>query len=344
MHASLPRSPNLPALPAGEGVSGATADDDGERPALATPLEPPALPPRADGEERPLRAALLMGLAAALFAAMGLFARKASGRVPWQEVALSRTLVGSLVAYSVARARGASLRVHDRRLSWARTLFGTVAMMCTFSVLASTAVGLGDAATLAATSPVFVALLAPRVLGERSGRSTWLATSIAFAGVAFVAGPTFDVALPVAALATLGALATALAMMMLRKLGRGAAESPEGIALHFSSFAALVAFALSLPVWVTPDARGALELGLAGVSGGLAQLAMTRAYALDRAARVGAVGYLGPVLSHLLGSLVLGEPPSPTGLLGTTLVIAAGLVLTTSALRELRAKSRSVAE
>jgi drug/metabolite transporter (DMT)-like permease len=316
------------------------ADEDSEGAALSTPLEAPILAPRAEAHERPLRAALLMALAAALFALMGLLARSASAKLPWQEVALSRALVGSLVAYAVARARGASLAVHDRRLSWARTLFGTVAMMCTFAVLASKAVGLGDAATLAATSPVFVALLAPRVLGERSGRATWLATAVAFSGVAFVAGPTFDVALPVAAIATLGALATALAMMMLRKLGRGAGESPEGIAFHFSTFAAVVALGLSLPVWITPDARGALELGLAGVTGGLAQLAMTRAYALDRAARVGAVGYLGPVLSHLLGSLVLAEPPSPTGLLGTTLVIAAGLVLTASALRERRAKMK----
>lgn len=307
--------------------------------ALTTPLEPPLVPPAPPHREEPLRGVLLMVLASALFAAMGLFARTASAKVPWQEVALSRTLVGSLVAYGVARARGASLRVHDRKLSWARTLFGTVAMMCTFWVLGSKAVGLGDAATLAATSPVFVALLAPFLLHEASGRATWFATLIAFSGVALVAGPTFEVALPVAGIATLGALATALAMVMLRKLGRGAAESPEGIALHFSAFAALVAFVLSLPVWTTPDAWGAVELLLAGLTGGLAQLAMTRAYALDRASRVGAVGYLGPVLSHLLGVIVLEEPASPTGLLGTALVIAAGLVLTTAAVRENRRRS-----
>jgi drug/metabolite transporter (DMT)-like permease len=63
-----------------------------------------------------------------------------------------------------------------------------------------------------------------------------------------------------------------------------------------------------------------------GVCAGFGQLAMTRAYALDQAARVGAVGYLAVVVSALLGALALGEVPDALATIGMLLVIAGGLV------------------
>ncbi len=286
----------------------------------------------------PLAGVVWMTVAAALFSVMNLLARTASSHVPWQEVVLSRTVVGALVAFIVARSRGASLTVHDRKLGWARTLFGTSAMLCAFYTITAPSVPLGDAATLSATAPIFVALLSPLLLGERGGPAVWVSTLLAFVGVLFVAGPTFELSAHVAAVATLGALFTALAMISLRKLsGSKVRESPEAIALHFSLVAAAVALVVTVPVWRTPDSVGAVMLVSAGVTGGLAQLAMTRAYALDRATRIGTIGYLTPVLSHVLGTWVLNEPSPVSGLLGTALVIGAGLWLFWGAMREGRA-------
>ena len=288
----------------------------------------------------PLAGMAWMVVASALFAVMNLLARLASSDAPWQEVAASRTLIGALVAVSVARWRGAPLAVRDRRLAWARSLCGTGAMLCVFYTLGAPAIALGDAVTLGATSPVFIALLSPLFLGERSGRGLWAATLLAFGGVTLVIGPTFHLAGHLALVATLGALLSALAMMWLRKLGGvggGRPESPEAISAHFSIVASVVAVALAVPGFRAPGLAGAALLLGTGLAGGLAQLAMTRAYALERAARVGTVGYLGVVLSHVLGAAVLGERPSPHQLAGTALVTGAGLLLALAAVRDARA-------
>lgn len=294
---------------------------------------------RADRQLRPASGMLWMALASALFALMSVGARLASEHVPWPEVAASRALVGAATAIGVALARGASLRLdrRDRALAWARTLCGTVAMVCTFFTLGAPLLALGDVVTLGATSPIFVALLAPRLLGEKSSRGLWLATLGAFGGVALVAGPQLALAGHLALIATAGAVASALAMIWLRKLGAGGRHaSPEAIATHFSLVAGAAMLALSIPGFKVPDATGALLLLGTGLSGGLAQLAMTRAYALDQAARVGTVGYLGIALSHVLGAIVLGEAPGPHQVAGATLVTAAGVGLALGALRGAR--------
>lgn len=298
---------------------------------------------RNDRAPRPLAGILWMILAQSLFAAMNVLARLASARVPWTEVAASRMLIGAATALGVGLARGAPLSMNrrDRRLSWARSLCGTGAMFCTFYALGAPGIALGDAVTLGATSPIFVALLAPRLLGERSRPGLWLATLLAFAGVALVAAPQLAIAGDLAFIATLGAFFSACAMIWLRKLGEGGSQaSPEAIAFHFSLVGSAATVVLSIPGFRAPDLLGLALLIATGVAGGLAQLAMTRAYALDRAARIGAIGYVGVVLSHVLGAVWLGEAPSAHQLLGTALVLAAGLWLAAQALRDARRLAR----
>lgn len=287
----------------------------------------------------PLAGIAWMALASALFAVMNLLVRLCSARMPWAEVAAARSLVGAAVVVLVARAQGARLTTHDRRLSWGRSLFGTGALLCGFYAMGFRGLPLGDAVTLAALSPIFIALLAPLLLGERGGLRVWVATPVAFVGVALVAGPSFSAsdagAQLAAAVATLGALLTAMAMIWLRRLGRGAAkESPEAIVVHFSLVAALASSLFAARDLRAPDAASALLLAATGLAGGLAQLAMTRAYALERAARVGPVSYLGVVLSHLGSAALLGERVGPVQVAGAALVVGAGVVLAVAALRD----------
>jgi len=77
--------------------------------------------------------------------------------------------------------------------------------------------------------------------------------------------------------------------------------------------------------------RGALLLLGAGLTGGGAQIAMTRAYSLHRAAPLAALSGIGLVLTHLLAIPVFGDTPTLWQLGGSLLVIGASLLLTTSA-------------
>ncbi|HEX5633163.1 MAG TPA: DMT family transporter [Gemmatimonadales bacterium] len=284
---------------------------------------------------RPVLAGLGWMVAAQLcFALMNVSARLAGQGVPWPEVAGARFLVGVGLAWGLARSRGVSLRITDKRSSWLRAIFGTISAVCTFYAITSSRINLGDAATLGATAPIFVALFAPSILGERSGRSVGTAVLVAFAGVVLVLEPSFRSALDVALVATLGAVLYAFAMIYLRRLGAG--ESHEAVVMHFSLVALAVMAALAIPGWEPPTARDALWLVATGLFGGLAQLAMTRAYALDGATRIATVTYLGIVFTHLLAIPVFGERPGVTQVLGAVLVIGAGLLLVRSARAEAR--------
>jgi drug/metabolite transporter (DMT)-like permease len=286
-----------------------------------------------------------MVLAAALFAVMNLLVHVSSVGLPWAEVGLARALVGALVAVTVARRRGVSLELRSPRLAWGRSIAGSIAMLCTFFTVGAPTLALGDAVTLGATSTIFIALLSPPLLGESSGRSIWIATPAAFVGVALIAGPRFALAGHVVVVGLLGAIFTALAMISLRRLGgagasKGAAsapDSPEAIVVHFSLVAAGLMFLVALPSLRVPDVRGTLLLVGTGVAGGLAQIAMTRAYSLERAAKVGVVGNVIIVFSHALGVAFLDELPTARQGLGALLVVSASMLIGLSALREARA-------
>ncbi|MFZ5623175.1 MAG: DMT family transporter [Gemmatimonadota bacterium] len=269
---------------------------------------------------------LWMCLAQALFALMNIGTRIASREVSWAQVASARFLVGMLVAIGVGVSRGSRLVPTDRTNTWWRAIFGTLAALGSFYALASDRLPVGDAATLNATAPIFVALLAGPLLGERVGGRLYVAIAGGFLGVALIVRPSFAGAAHVAAVATAAAVSYALAMIWLRKIGPS--ESSEAVVLHFSAVAFVTTLALSLSHWRTPSPMGWLVLAATGLAGGGAQLAMTRAYALQRAAPVSALNYLQVALTYVLAIPVFGDHPGMSQVAGAAVIVASGLAIT----------------
>jgi drug/metabolite transporter (DMT)-like permease len=283
-----------------------------------------------------------MAASAALFATMNFFVRLATAHLAWQLVGTTRALVGALVAILVAVSRGSSLRVKDQRAMWVRSAFGTASMACTFWALSMRGLSLGDTATLLYLSPLMIAFLGPVMLKERAGRGLIVALLVAGAGVFLVLRPAIlfggDAlgagSMKTAVLAVLAATFSAFAMIALRRVGPH--ESAEAVSAHFSLTATAVFAVLSIPYLSMPSAKDALYMLLAGLSAGLAQLSMTRAYSLARAARVASIGYLTVVVSAIYGAAALGEWPHPLALFGMALVICGGLITALPALRTAR--------
>jgi drug/metabolite transporter (DMT)-like permease len=271
------------------------------------------------------RALLWMAVAQLLFVMMAIGARFVGRDLPWQEVAATRFAIGAITAYSVARARGQSLRITRQRDAWLRSAFGTLSAAGTFYIYASPALPMGDAVTLLSTSPIFVALLSAPLLGERVRRSVLVSLVLGFSGIVLVAQPSFRGAGPLVAAGAGAALSSAFAMILLRRIGPS--ESSEAIVLHFASVGFAVMLLASLPVCRAPTVRDAFWLGFMGLTGGLAQIAMTRAYALDNAARVSAMGFSSVAMMRLLAVPVFGEVPSLVQTTGSLLVIGAGVFL-----------------
>ncbi|CAN5905719.1 hypothetical protein BH11MYX4_BH11MYX4_59930 [soil metagenome] len=172
-----------------------------------------------------------MAAGAVLFALMNFFARLASDSASWATVGAARALVGAFVAIAVARARGSSLRITDKRALFWRSVFGTGAMMATFYALSSRSLSLGDTVTLLNLTPVFLAVLAPIFLRERTSPVVALAIALALGGVVLVLHPSFSFqevagAAPgpsagvTAAVAVLASFVASIAMMLLRRVGQ----------------------------------------------------------------------------------------------------------------------------
>jgi drug/metabolite transporter (DMT)-like permease len=229
------------------------------------------------------------------------------------------------MALAISWYRGSSLRITDRKGTWLRSVFGTVAAICTFYALSSSRIALGDAATLGATAPIFVAVLSARLLNEPVGNRVALAVAIGFAGVVAVVRPSFNIASTVAVIATVGAAFYALAMIWLRKIGPG--ETHEAVVLHFSLVALATMLAFAVPVWRWPDGRSGMYLLGVGLGGGGAQIAMTRAYSLHRAAPISALSGLGIVLTYILAIPTFGDQPGRWQIAGSLLVITASVML-----------------
>jgi drug/metabolite transporter (DMT)-like permease len=283
-----------------------------------------------------------MAFSATVFAVMNFLARVASSSASWTTVAAVRSIVGALVAVAVSRMRGTTLAPKEPRALFWRSFIGTIAMIGTFYSLSSRSVSLGDTVTLLNLAPVFMALLAPMFLRERTTGAVAIAILVALGGVILIVRPSFlfpgshlaaehvsvagpGVGITVAA-ALMGALSTSIALMMLRRAGQ--TETPEAISFHFAVFAAITMCALSLFDLRTPTLRDALCMVGAGVCGGVAQLTMAAAYARAEAARVGGMSYLNPVVSMLLGAIALHEAPASGAVLGMVLIIGAGLAVT----------------
>jgi drug/metabolite transporter (DMT)-like permease len=287
---------------------------------------------------QPMRALGWMLLACFLFSLMNLAAKRAMHELPWHEVAAGRAIFGALTIYAWARMRAISLVVQARRTQWMRTLAGIGGMTCGFFALSR--LSMGDAVTLANLTPLLVAVASWRFLRERSGKGLGVAMVLGFLGVALLAGAHLDTnraAVIGMGMAVLAACFSCVAMLFLRRLGPH--ESAEGVSLHFVGWAAPAMLLVGIGHHVLPSPAALMSLVLAGLTGGAAQIAMTKAYGLDKAARVGGVGYSGVVMSQVLAVVVLHEMPTLQQIGGAALVVMSGLVMVLGALREQRAST-----
>jgi S-adenosylmethionine uptake transporter len=272
-----------------------------------------------------------MALAGILFAVMGVGVYAASLAQPpvaAPMVSFIRVAVNLLILAVPALLLGELPALFgDRRFSpWLRGVFGGVSLILSFAAIQR--IGPGESAFLSSSSGVFVAALGPFVLGQRNSAWVWLAIGGALAGLLLLFQPRLESADFVGRLMGLASgFLAALAYLMVARAGRS--NPPRTVVFYFCFVAALLH--LVYFAWRGPRLPMGWEAWgwvlLAGLSGSAAQLYMTRAYQMAPAALVGAVAYIGPVMSVLLGVLLFDKAPDREALFGCGLVLLCGVLL-----------------
>lgn len=233
-----------------------------------------------------------------------------------------------------------ALKTRNWRLLIARGLILLVSY--TTYYMAFPALPLAEAIALFFTSPIFVTLLAAVFLRERVSLKSWAAVIAGFVGVLIILRPGTGLFEPAALLSLFSAAAYALSMILARRYG---AEEPTTVMAFYVNGVYMVAAALialgfhaagitafghpSLDFlvrpWAMPDLRDLLLLGLCGVIAAVAMSLLTHAYRLAKANLVTVFEYTGMLWVPLWGYLLFAEVPAVTTVIGTAVIIAAGL-------------------
>lgn len=193
---------------------------------------------------------------------------------------------------------------------------------------------LAEATAIGFTAPMITAVLSAVVLKEQARPSTWAASLTAFAGVLIILRPNIA-ELGLVALMPLGA-ATCMALMMMGNRAVAGAGSPllmqflvaaiavpfviaAAVAGHFSGVAALH---VAMPDW-TVVARCCVVAITASVAHWLIFMGTTRA----SAAEIAPMTYVQLLVAMSVGVAVFGDWPDATSLVGSAIIIGAGLYL-----------------
>jgi drug/metabolite transporter (DMT)-like permease len=255
------------------------------------------------------------------FAFCGVLIKTLSQQFGWGEIAFLRHLFAVFFFLPMLVKYGWASVASDRPWSHlARGAFGFTSY--TLFVLALTRMRMGDAFSLAYTTPFWSLGLAAMLLGERIGPGKILATAAGFAGVALVVNPAGDFN-EYALVALVSAALTSCAMLMVKRLSQ--TEPPDRIAFWFIA----VGIPLGLPVaaldWRLPDLADVPWFALLGAFTWAGQRCLSRGYSIGQFSKMAPIVFVQVALANLFGAIWFGETPDAYAVLGM-LLIAAGAI------------------
>lgn len=186
---------------------------------------------------------------------------------------------------------------------------------------------LADVVTYWLAAPIYVAALAPLVLGERVSLAAWGAIALGFAGVIVAMAPSGVSLTPEAGIALAGSAAFAGAMLLGRKL-RGTADT---VMVTWQIVGALIASALLLLVqdqgWQPTPPGDLAALCLLGVVAMVAHILVNRAFKHAEAAVIMPFQYSLLVWALVFGAIFFADWPRASMLAGAALIVVSGLAI-----------------
>jgi len=266
----------------------------------------------------------LIALSAAAFGTLGIFVKLAYREAVDPYAALAfRFVIAALILAPVAAIRRKALPP----VSTLRNLFlfgscGYVAhSLCYFTALQHASAGL--VGLLLYLYPALVCLGGALFFGERLGRGRWIALGLALAGTALALSPgpgnrPLGIGLALACAVIYGAYILACSRVA---RGTDALTSTTVIIAGAALIYGVTALVLGSPLPVT--SRGWLLVAAIGISTPIAIGALFAAMERIGATSASVGSTLEPMVTVLLGALMLGERLTPLQLAGGALIVAA---------------------
>lgn len=267
------------------------------------------------------------------FTIMATLIKVVSDRYPTGELIFFRSFFALIPVMAWVGYRGQFPSVFYTGNVWGhvyRSAFGVTAMFCGFAALSR--LPIADATAIGYAAPLLTVVLAVVMLGEKVHLFRSAAVVVGLGGVLVIlsdyVGPDVhqEGSAEIGAIFAIGGtFATALAMTQVRYLTRF--EGAATIVVYFSIFSAVFSLATTPFGWAMP---GPADFGLliaAGVFGGIGQVLLTQSYRFGDASVVAPFEYTSMLWALVASYFIFGTWPSSIVLLGSAIVIGAGLAV-----------------
>ena len=170
------------------------------------------------------------------------------------------------------------------------------------------------------TMPIWTAILAVLLLGERMTRSRVVMLALGLAGVIVILRPGFAIVQPAALVMLAGSLFFAIQMIWTKQLSK--TESPMAVLFWMSVIQTPLCLAAAWPDWTWPGLVDAPWIAGIGVGSFTAHYCLTRAMQLADATVVVPVDFFRLPLIAVVGALFYAEPFDPAVILGAVMICA----------------------
>jgi drug/metabolite transporter (DMT)-like permease len=295
----------------------------------------------AEAEDRRMRilAIALMCGAMICFTGLDTCAKWLSATLPAAQVVWARYVAAALIALAASRplSRPSALRSNS---PWLQSLRSALLLGSTgANFLAIRQLQLSETATISFLTPIFVALMAGPLLGERVGAERMIAIAVGFLGVAIATRPGTAAFQPIVFVAVIGVLCNSGYVLATRKL---AGQDTPQTTLAWTQIAGIVVLTPILPwVWRQPATIQVwLIMAGMGVFAAAGHALLIVAHKFAPAPALTPFSYTQLIWMIVSGVLIFGDWAPIATLVGATLVVACGTYL---ALRERAGRAFAIA-
>ncbi|ENN85667.1 putative transmembrane transporter [Rhizobium freirei PRF 81] len=233
--------------------------------------------------------------------------------------------LGSLIILTpmIARqGRDALFRIEQPPLQILRVVLTTADVGLFYAAVAY--LPLADVMTFYMAGPIYVAAISHFFLGERIGWRRWLAVFVGFVGVIIALRPSAAMLSWPSIFGLAGSLAFSMTLVLARRLR----QTNDATLVAWQTVGALLTgLVLSIGNWRSPSVLDLVAMLALGVVAGTAHMLITRSLKLAPASLLAPLQYTLLIWAIALGFLFFGDIPDAQIIVGSIIIVFAGLFI-----------------